>query len=322
MMENNIKFNAKMFSMFGMNGAIFGSVIPFYHDTYKYKVLTSDMGHGAGLTRYAQNYPDDFINVGIAEQNLVGIAAGLSSEGFKCIAVAQACFISMRSFEQIRQYFGYMKNKAIIVGINSGFALTYFGNTHYCIEDISLMRSIPGMVVLSPADAGEAVKAFEAAFTIDAPVYIRLSGTTNTPIVYSEDFDYDINSANIVFDKGNDITIFATGTMVYYSIEAAKMLNNDGVSVKVLDVHTIKPIDRKSILQARTSNLIVSVEEHTIIGGLGGAISEVLSEEGNMPRLLRIGIEDKFSSVGDYNYLLEQNGLTVNRIVESIKQVL
>lgn len=318
----NIKYNANMLSMFGMNGAVFGFSVPFYHDAYKYKVLTSDMSSGAGLTRYAQKYPEDFVNVGIAEQNLIGVTAGMASEGVRCIAVAQACFISMRSFEMIRQYMGYMNTNAILIGINSGFALTYFGNSHYALEDITLMRSIPGLTVLSPADAGEALKAFEAALKLTGPVYIRLSGTMHTPIVYSDDFEYHVGKVTNVLDNGNDVTIFATGTMVSNAISAAKILNGNGVMINVNDVHTIKPIDKESIKAAKKSKLIVSIEEHSIIGGLGGAISEVLAEEGNMPRLLRLGVNDKFCSVGDFNYLIEQNGLDPLSIVKSIMEVL
>lgn len=318
-MEERIKYNAKMFALFGMNGAVFSSAVPFYHDAYNYKVLTSDMCSGAGLARYAQKFPNDFINVGIAEQNLIGVTAGLASEGVRCIAVAQACFISMRSYEMIRQYLGYMGNKAIIVGINSGFALTYFGNSHYAIEDLSLMRTIPGMTVLSPADAGEAVKAFEAALEMNSPVYIRLSGTINTPIVYADDFEYKIGKITKILNNGNDVAIFATGTMVNNAIIAANTLDVDGIKVQVNDVHTVKPIDIHAIKSAKNSRMIVTIEEHTIIGGLGGAVAEVMAEEGNMPKLLRIGVNDCFCSVGDFNYLMDQNGLTPEKIVESIK---
>lgn len=321
-MEEKMKFNAKLFSMFGMNGAVFGNAVPFYHDAYNFKVLTSDMSYGAGLSRYEQKYPSDFIDVGIAEQNMLGITAGLASEGIKCIAVAQGCFLSMRSFEPVRQYMGYMGNSAILMGINSGFALTYFGNSHYALEDITLMRSIPGMTVLAPADAGEAVKAFEAALEMDTPVYIRLTGTTNVPIVYPEDFEYTVGKANKVFGEEKEIVIFATGTMVYNSVEAAKTLETEGCKVTVYDMHTIKPIDREVICSASNSKLIVTVEEHNIIGGLGGAVAEVMAEEGNMPKLLRIGVNDRFCKVGDFNYLLEQNGLTSSGIADSIKKVL
>ena len=157
------KFNPRVYFRLGQSGSIFGMELMEQAGNYPFKVLSSDMSVVAGLDRFKKEYPDNFYNVGIAEQNLLGVAAGLDSEGFKTIAVAQACFISMRSFEQVRQYLGYMGGKVMCVGINSGFSLTFFGNTHYAIEDLALMRSIPNMTVLSPADAGEAVKLFDAA---------------------------------------------------------------------------------------------------------------------------------------------------------------
>ncbi len=321
MMDTQFKFNAKMLSMFGQNGAVFGSALDFYHDSYKIKVLTSDMAYGAGLSRFKQKYPEDFYDVGIAEQNLIGITAGLASEGFKCVATAQSCFLSMRSFEPIRQYMGYMRIPAILIGINSGFALSYFGNSHYALEDLSLMRSIPNMTVLSPADAGEAVKAFETALKMNSPVYIRLSGTVGTPVVYADDFDYDYQKANIVFNQGNDVVFFATGSMVYQSIKAAEMLKNEGISAKVIDVHCLKPIDSDTILKELAgARLIVSIEEHFTNGGLGTAISEVLAQNQVATRMLNLGVLDRFCEVGDYQYLLAQNGLSLEQIVESVKQ--
>ena len=322
-MENKMKFDPKMLSMFGQNGAIFGSAVSFYHDEYKLKVLTSDMAYGAGLSRYKTKYPDDFYDVGIAEQNLLGITAGLVSEGFKCIATAQACFLSMRSFEQVRQYLGYMQFPAILIGINSGFSLTYFGNSHYSLEDLSLMRSIPNMTVLSPADAGEAVKAFETSLELNSPVYIRLSGTTNNPVVYKEDYGYNYKKANVVYDQGNDVVIFATGSMAYNSIKAAELLDEEGIKAKVIDIHCLKPIDDDSIINAvQSASLVVSAEEHFIVGGLGSAVSDVLSKNGISKKLLKIGVQDCFSDVGDYAYLLDFNGLSVEKIAATIKHIL
>ncbi len=320
-MENRLKYNAKMMSMFGQNGVVFGSALEFYHDQYQIKVLTSDMAYGAGLSRFKQKFPNDFYDVGIAEQNLMGITAGLASEGFKCVATAQACFLSMRSFEPVRQYMGYMQIPAILIGINSGFALTYFGNSHYALEDLSLMRTIPNMTILSPADAGEAVKVFEAALQMNSPVYIRLSGTTNCPVVYPEDFEYDYRKAHVVYNQGNDVVLFATGSMVFQSLKAAEMLNSEGFGVKVIDIHCLKPIDKETILkEIAGAKLAVSVEEHFVNGGLGSAVAEVMSAKLATCRLMRLGVQDQFSEVGDYQYLLEQNGLTPEKIVASVKE--
>lgn len=310
-------FNPRVYCRLGQSGSVFGMELMEQAENYSFKVLSSDMSVVAGLDRFKKTYPDNFYNVGIAEQNLIGVAAGLDSEGFKTIAVAQACFISMRSFEQIRQYFGYMGGKVMCVGINSGFSLTFFGNTHYAIEDMALMRSIPNMSVLSPADAGEAVKLFEAALKIDGPVYMRLCGSLNTPIVYKEDYDIQIGKA-ITLKEGKDITIFATGLMVNNSLKAAEFLKEKGIDATVVDVHTIKPIDLETILLYHDRKLIVSVEEHNVIGGLGSAIADVLSEKGNNPPLLKIGVQDHFMPVGDYNYLVEQAGLKPEQITEII----
>lgn len=320
-MDTQFKYNAKLFSMFGQNGAVFGSALDYFHDQYKIKVLTSDMAYGAGLSRFKQKYPEDFYDVGIAEQNLIGITAGLVSEGFKCVATAQSCFLSMRSFEPIRQYLGYMQIPVILIGINSGFALNYFGNSHYALEDLGLMRTVPNMTVLSPADAGEAVKAFEASLKMERPVYIRLTGSLNNPVVYAEDFEYDFRRANKVFDQGNEVVLFATGSMVDQCIRSAEILVRDGLGAKVIDVHCLKPLDSETVLKEwGDAKMIVTVEEHFTIGGLGSAIAEVMKQKRVFGKVLNLGVQDRFCEVGDYQYLLTQNGLSFEKIVETIKQ--
>lgn len=315
------KFNPRVYFRLGQSGSIFGMELMEQAGNYPFKVLSSDMSVVAGLDRFKKEYPDNFYNVGIAEQNLLGVAAGLDSEGFKTIAVAQACFISMRSFEQVRQYLGYMGGKVMCVGINSGFSLTFFGNTHYAIEDMALMRSIPNMTVLSPADAGEAVKLFDAALKVDGPVYLRLSGSLNTPIVYKEDYELKIGQA-ITLKEGEDIAIFATGLMVSNALKAAEILLEKGITATVVDVHTIKPIDKDTILKNCGKKLLISVEEHNVVGGLGTAIADVLSEQRNSAPLLKLGVQDHFMPVGDYNYLVEQAGLTPEQIAASIENKL
>lgn len=312
-----IRFNPRLYYRLGQSGSIFGMELMEQSDNYSFKVLSSDMSVVAGLDRFKKEYPENFYNVGIAEQNLLGVAAGLDAEGYKTIAVAQACFISMRSFEQVRHYLGYMGGKVMCVGINSGFSLTFFGNTHYAIEDMALMRSIPNMTVLSPADAGEAVKLFEAALKIDGPVYMRLSGSLMPPMVYKEDYDLNVGKA-IQLREGNDVVIFATGLMVVNALKAAEILLDKGISASVVNIHTIKPIDRDAILSNKDKKLMVSVEEHNVIGGMGSAIADVLSEESNTPPLLKLGVQDYFMLVGDYNYLVAQAGLAAEQISESI----
>jgi transketolase len=246
---------------------------------------------------------------------MIGTAAGLANEGYCPITVAQACFISMRSFEPIRQYCGYMSLPIIVIGISAGFALAYMGNTHYSIEDMGIVRTIPGMTILSPSDAGQAAKAFLAAVGSNKPVYIRLTGGLNTPVVYESDYNFEIGKA-IRLKEGNDIQIIATGNIVKNALTATVMLEEMGVSAEVIDMHTIKPLDEACI--STQSKLIVTVEEHNVVNGLGGAVAEYLSSIPNSPVLLRLGVNDTFSIVGDYQYLLEQHGLTPEGIKQAI----
>jgi len=317
MVEIN-RLNARIYSKLGQSGAAFGiglfEALKSFPDIL---VLSADMSTTAGLDRFKTMYPHLFYNVGIAEQNLIGIASGMSSEGKKVIVTAQAAFISMRSCEQVRQYMGYMNSNIIAVGISAGFSLTFFGNTHYAIEDISIMRSIPGITILSPSDAGQAAKALIAATDLNAPVYIRFTGTMNCPIVYQKDYDFEVGKAIQVKD-GTDITIIATGSMVYNSLKASEIIEQVGLSVRILDMHTIKPLDTEVLKKSCDSKLFVSVEEHNIIGGLGTAISEFIASERNFPTLFRIGVMDTFSHPGDYAYLLEQNRLQPEQIAEDI----
>jgi transketolase len=305
--------------MFGQNGAVFGSALEFYHDQYQIKVLTSDMAYGAGLSRYKQKYLNDFYDVGIAEQNLMGITAGLASEGFKCVATAQACFLSMRSFEQMRQYAGYMKFPIIFIGINAGLSLTYMGNTHFSVEDLGLARSIPGMTVFSPCDAGEAAKAFEAALNLEGPSYIRLMGSLGAQMVHQDDFNLEVGQP-LELRSGEDIQILATGNMVSVALGVANELANEGISAQLLDVHTIKPFDASCL--SEKAKLIVTIEEHTLVNGLGSLVAGILATRKNHPILLPIGLEDGYGKVGEYNWMLEGRGLTVENIVKQIKNTL
>tara|TARA_B100002052_G_scaffold298218_2_gene331052 strand:+ start:1800 stop:2774 length:975 start_codon:yes stop_codon:yes gene_type:complete len=317
MIEIN-KLKAKIYSRLGQNGAAFSiGLMEKQKVESNIYVISADMSEPVGLGRFKSKYPDNFINMGIAEQNMIGVAAGMTSEGNKVIVDAQACFLSMRSCEQIRQYMGYMKQNIIAVGISSGFALTFFGNTHYAIEDLSILRSVPGITILSPSDAGQAAKALVAAIDLNKPVYLRLTGTLNCPIVYEDDYDFDIGKG-IEIKEGSDLTIFATGIMVSHALRASEIIEKKGFSVSIIDMHTIKPIDTEVIKKHFGSRLFVSIEEHNIIGGLGTAISEYLSSEKQSPSLFRIGISDRFSNPGDYNHLLSENRLMPQDIAEDI----
>ena len=314
--------SSRTYSRLGQGGALFGmglfDAIEAVGNTF---LLTADMGKPAGMGRFKTRCPEYFVNVGIAEQNLIGMAAGIASEGHPVVASAQAAFISMRSFEQVRQYLGYMKLPVVTVGVSAGFGLTFFGNTHYAIEDIALMRTIPGITILSPADAGQAAKGIVAALKSQSPVYIRCTGGLNVPVIYKADYELEIGKA-IEIKTGTEVAIFATGTVTANALQAAQALSDKGISTAVIDMHTIKPLDTQCIDRYTRHKLLVSVEEHSVIGGLGGAISEHLAGLIAHPPLLRLGVKDRFFNPGDYSYLIQQSRLDATSLEEDISSAL
>jgi transketolase len=315
-----MSYNLKLLSMAGQGGSAFGvGLLDWIESHENLRVLSADMSTPAGLDKFKAAYPYRFYNVGIAEQNMIGVAAGLTDEGYKTISVAQACFISMRCFEQVRQYCGYMRSPQVLVGIGSGVYLQHMGNTHYALEDIALMRTIPGMQVIAPCDSLEAIKALNAAIDSSSPCYIRLFGGTNVPAVYKEDYDFKIGKS-VKFGDGNAVQIIATGSMVSVALSVADRLNSEGVSTYVTNMHTIKPLDESAI--DLNVKLVVSVEEHHTIGGLGDAVAGYLSSFPNHPRHLKIGVSDSFIPVGSYQYILDQCGLSSDKIIEQILNII
>ena len=315
-MEINEK-NIKIWSTIGSR-ATFGLVaLDLAKKIENLIILTGDVSTSAGLDRYRKTYPNKYLDTGIAEQNLIGIAAGLASEDYNVLTTTFAPFQTMRCCEQIKVNLGYMKQKVCMVGLASGLALGTLGFTHSCIEDIGVLRSIPGLTIISPADSLETIKSVQEAIKLNSPSYIRLSGSSNNPIVYKKDYKFEIGKA-IKLSEGDDITIFCTGTMVFQCIEVEKELKQKNISTSIINVHTIKPIDINSIKEACKSKLIVTVEEHNIIGGLGSAVSENLSSIKGSPKLLSLGVNDSYSKGGEYKYLLNKYGLTSEKIVESI----
>lgn len=312
------RISARTCSMLGERGSIFGmAVLDAAKEDDKFLLMTADLATLSGMNRFIETYPNQFYNVGIAEQNLIGLSAGLSAEGYHPCVTSYATFITMRSCEQIRHYYGYMNLKGIIVGFGAGLSQGFAGNTHYTIEDISVMRAIPNITVISPADGASAIKQFELARKLENAVYIRLTGNLNCPIVYKEETLFEIGKANKIAE-GKDITIFACGTMVSTAINVEKMLNEQGIKATIYDMFSIKPIDRDAIFSAKNSKLVVTIEEHNKMGGLGAAVAEVMTETNCMPKLLRLGIADVFDLAGDYDGLLKQNRLTPELIIEDI----
>ena len=313
--------NIKLWSSIGPRATLGLAINELSQNYEDLVVLTSDVSTSAGLDRFKKNYPEKYFDVGIAEQNLIGIAAGFSSENFNVITTTFAPFQVMRCCEQIKVNLGYMKHKIIMIGIASGLVLGNLGYTHCCVEDVGVLRSIPNLTIVSPADSLEVVKVLQAVLKSKKnSVYIRLTGGTNNPMVYNKDYDLEIGKS-IELINGNDITIFCSGTMVYNSIEASKKLKEEKINARVINMHTIKPVDKKAIENSLSSKLLVSIEEHNVIGGLGSSISENLSTFSNSPKLLSLGVQDEYTKGGDYKYLLSRHKLDVDSITKKILEV-
>lgn len=283
-------------------------------------VLDADLSGSTKTGVFKKSYPDRFINVGIAEQNLIGTAAGLAAAGKVPFASTFAMFASGRAFEIIRNSVCYPNLNVKIAATHAGLTVGEDGATHQALEDISIMRSLPNMVVLNPADAVETKQCIKVAAEYNGPVYIRL-GRSKTPVIFDETYKFEIGKG-VELKEGSDVTIIATGIMVGKALEAREELSKLGIDARVINISTIKPIDTDIIVEAaKETKGIVTVEEHSIIGGLGSAVAEVVAE--NHPtKVLRIGTIDKFGESGDGNDLLEKYGLTVENIVKKAKEIL
>jgi transketolase len=311
--------NIKMWSTIGSRATFGMGALDLAKKIDNLMVLTCDVSTSAGLDRFRKTYPQKYIDIGIAEQNMVGVAAGLASEGYNVITTTFAPFQTARCCEQIKVNAGYMQQKLCMVGIASGLALGNLGFTHCCVEDIGILRSIPNIQIVSPADSFETIKALNAAVNSKKSTYIRLTGSANNPIIYNQDYNFEIGKS-IKLKSGKDLTLFCSGAMVSTCLEVAKKLAELKISCSVINMHTIKPIDKDAIKDAsETSKLIVSVEEHNVIGGLGSAISEHLVKLKSRPNMLIMGINDQYVKGGSYNYLKNKYELSTDKIVEKIK---
>jgi transketolase len=283
----------------------------------KLVVLDADLAAATKTGIFAKAYPERFFDAGIAEQNLIGVAAGLSTAGFTVFASSFAMFTAGRAFEQIRNTLGYPKLNVNIGATHAGISVGEDGASHQCCEDIALMRTIPGMTVINPADDIEARAAVFAAAELQSPCYLRF-GRLAVPRVNKEDYDFKLGKA-VTLKKGGDATIIATGIMVAEALSAAASLENEGISVGVINVHTIKPLDEEAILSAaHKTKLLVTAEEHLVIGGLGGAVAELVSEK-TPCRVLRVGVRDVFGRSGPAAEMLKRYGLDAKTIAETVR---
>ena len=294
------------------------ALVEYAKENDKIVVLDADLAEATKTIIFQKAFPERHIDCGIAECNMIGIAAGLASTGKIPFASSFAMFAAGRAFEQIRNSVGYPHLNVKIGATHAGISVGEDGATHQCNEDIALMRTIPGMVVINPADDVEAKAAVKAAIEHDGPVYLRF-GRLAVPVINDNaDYKFELGKG-ITLREGTDVTIIATGLCVSETLEAAKMLEADGISAKVINIHTIKPLDEELVVAAaKATGKVVTVEEHSVIGGLGSAVCDCLSEKAPTP-VMKIGVNDVFGESGPALKLIEKYGLDAKSIYNKVK---
>jgi len=280
-------------------------------------LLTGDLGYSV-FERYIKLFPKQFINMGVSEQNMTGVAAGLAIENKIPFIYSIVPFVTMRNFEQIRNDICYQNLNVKIIGVGAGFSYGSYGHTHHGLEDIGILRILANLTIICPGDPIETELAVKKAIEIKGPVYIRL-GRAGEAIVHDKRPKFSVGKG-LIIKEGKDITIVATGTMLHTGLEVSKELKNKGISVRLISMHTIKPFDSEAIIDsAKKTKAIFSLEEHSIIGGLGSAVSEVLAENNINTVFKRLGVSDRFTKeIGDQEYMRKVNGLSIGSIVEVI----
>ncbi|MFC2078590.1 transketolase family protein [Candidatus Bipolaricaulota bacterium] len=291
------------------------------HQDHSIVVLTADLAGSTKTSVFAAEHPDRFYNMGVAEANMIGTAAGFALSGFRPFVSTFAMFATGKVWEQIRQVVAYPKTPVRIVATHAGLTVGEDGASHQMLEDIGNMRVLPNMSVIVPADAVEAAGAIRFVATYDdGPVYVRLARAA-FPVIHDEDHRFEFGSAEVLA-QGTDVTLAACGLMVSIALEAREALSEDGISAEVVNVSTIKPLDRETLLtSASKTGVVVTAEEHQIVNGLGSAVCELLSEELPTP-VVRVGIDDRFGQSGDADALLAHYGLDVDGLVAATKQAL
>ena len=298
----------------------YGNALAALGEKYDFVVLDADLAAATKTGTFKKKFPERFFDCGIAEGNMMSVAAGIATTGKPVFASSFAMFAAGRAFEQIRNSVGYPHLNVKIGATHAGITVGEDGATHQCLEDIALMRTIPGMTIINPADAVEAKAAVEAALNIDGPVYLRF-GRMAVPVINEADTKFEVGKGVKMAD-GKDVTIVATGIMVNMALEAAKQLEAEGISARVINIHTIKPLDKEIIIEAaKETGAIVTAEEHNVIGGLGSAVAEAVCEACPVP-VLKVGTNDVFGHSGKVPPLLEMYGLTPANIVLKAKEAI
>ena len=298
----------------------YGLALATLGEKYDFLVLDADLAAATKTGMFKKKFPERFFDCGIAEGNMMSVAAGIATTGKTVFASSFAMFAAGRAFEQVRNSIGYPHLNVKIGATHAGITVGEDGATHQCNEDIALMRTIPGMTIINPADADEAYAAVEAAINFYGPVYLRF-GRFAVPNLTAElpDYKFEIGKG-VLYRRGADVTIVATGYMVHLAVEAAQMLADEGIDAGVVNIHTIKPLDSELIVSlAKESGAVVTAEEHNVIGGLGSAVCDALAQECPVP-VIKVGVQDQYGRSGSVPELLELYGLTKESIVDAAKR--
>lgn len=299
----------------------FGKELTQLAATKDFVVCNADT-KACALENFGKLYPEREFSIGIAEQNLMGTAAGLASCGNKVFASTFAVFTSMRACEQVRQFICYPKLNVTVVGTHVGLQVGGDGATHAAIEDVAIFRAMPNMTIVQPSDEVSARAIARAAVDFEGPLYIRLHRNPAEDIHDPASYEFRLGKADTIVDNGNDAAVFASGILLSKAMEAAKRLHAEGIGIKVIEIHTLKPLDEEAVVQAaRQTGAVVTVEDHNIIGGLGSAVAEVLGEQRPTP-MKRIGVQDRFASSGDAELLYAEHKMSVPDIVSAVKEVM
>ena len=310
--------NIKLWHSVGQRATYGLSIMELAKTDDKLVIVTSDTSTSAGLDRFKKKYPERYFDMGIAEQNTLGVAAGLANEGLNVFVSTFAPFQTMRCLEQIKINLAYMEIPITFVGLASGLSLGYLGYSHCCIEDCGVLRSLPNINIISPADTLETAKTVYASANSTVSTYIRLTGDNTLEQINFNDYDFQIGTAKKIIE-GDKVALLATGVSVGESKKALEKLNKNGIYCSLYNFHTIKPIDKKTLEKiASKYKVIFTIEEHNIIGGLGSAVSEILIKSKTRPLQFFIGVEDTYKNTGSYREILKKSGISAEEIYKKV----
>lgn len=320
MLEIN-KRQIRTWQMLGPSGTIGWFASQMAKDNENLMFLTADLVFFSGLEKLRGTLPSQLINVGIAEQNLIGVGAGLAKEGFSVFATSYASFAATRCLDQIKMNMGYMKLPIKLIGLTAGFGVSILGPSHMAIEDVGILNTIPNLCIVSPADMTELVKIMDLAVNYPYPMYIRITSSTGNPVVYTEDYPFQIGKA-VRLREGKNIAILANGSMVNTALKVQELLLEQQIQAAVYNVHTIKPMDLELLDALKDFDCIFTLEEHSVIGGLGSTVSDYYADLSQRPRVIKFGIPDTYYHAASYEFLIQQAGLSPEQIASKMSQLL